>query len=699
MKSIKTKIIVLILSTIALSNILLSVIILKKTKAAMIESVLDTIEAQGKNIANRIEDENVRQWSLLESLASFPIIKGDEYDIYQKNKYLSEVRIKHDNDVGVSYFDKFGNCLIGEWLLNFYDTEPYIREALAGNDYVSPPRFAEEAILMFYSVPVTGYDGKNNGLMCVVADGMKMTDYVNQITIGKESHPIIIDRASGVLVGASDEEILRASMSGEYLLPVDSPCAELAEAYKNLLDGKTGSAFYTDPDTKTKMVAYFRPVTDKYGQSFEWSVFCAAPYDDFFASVSVLGRSVSLISAATLILVAIIGLIIITIIIKPLLTVRDNINEIASGNADLTKRIEINQQGEIGAVVSGFNKFTEKLQLIIKDIKESRESLNVAGSELNDSTLDTKVSINEILSDIKDIYSQMGNQTNCVTETAGAVNEIASNIESLERMIENQSKGVTDASSAVEEMIGNIDSVNSSVEKMAVSFNELSDCAKEGSELQINVNDRINKIKEQSETLQEANKAIASIAGQTNLLAMNAAIEAAHAGEAGKGFSVVADEIRKLSETSSLQSKTIGEQLNIIVDSINTVVTASEKSNQAFQKVKNKISETDEVVQLIKSAMDEQNAGSIQISQSLQNMNESTMEVRVASKEMAEGNKQILSEIQRLQSTTTEINKTMEHMNDGARKINDTGNTLEGISERMKVSINQIGTQIDAFKI
>ena len=386
-------------------------------------------------------------------------------------------------------------------------------------------------------------------------------------------------------------------------------------------------------------------------------------------------------------------------IVNPITIVDKTINGIASGNADLTKRIEVTSRDEIGSLVGGFNSFAEKLQSIISEVKDSKEELREAGDLMTSNAQDTAASITQIIANIESMNSQIGNQSKSVDQTAAAVNEIASNIESLEKMIETQSSGVTQASAAVEEMIGNISSVNQSVEKMAASFKDLETNTQSGINKQQAVDEQIKSIEQQSSMLQEANAAISSIAEQTNLLAMNAAIEAAHAGEAGKGFAVVADEIRKLSETSTQQSKTIGEQLNNIQNSIVTVVQASADSNQAFSSVSQQISDTDELITQIKSAMQEQQEGSKQITDALHCMNDSTSEVRTAATEMNEGNRMILNEVTALQEFTRAMKGSMEEMSIGAEKINETGASLSTISSSVKDSIDKIGDQIDQFRV
>lgn len=375
------------------------------------------------------------------------------------------------------------------------------------------------------------------------------------------------------------------------------------------------------------------------------------------------------------------------------------LKDMATGEADLTKRVQLLHRDEIGNLAINFNEFCAKLQHIVAEIKQSKRDLETTGGDLAVSTENTVSSISQIIGNLDSVHHQISGQNSTVESTATAVNQIMQEISRLNIMIEDQSAGIAEASSAVEEMMGNISSVNHSVDIMAESFGSLSQNAATGFAKQQDVNERILIIEKQSQMLREANMAISSIASQTNLLAMNAAIEAAHAGDAGRGFSVVADEIRKLSETSSVQSKTISSQLKNIQGSIAEVVQASTDASSALTVMSDKLKETDGLMSQIKLAMAEQDVGSRQIREALRGMNESTVAVQGASKDISVRNEAILAEMDSLQESSRMMSQGMNEMASGAHKIRETGMGLGNISQDMKESIKKIGGQIDLFTV
>ncbi len=511
---------------------------------------------------------------------------------------------------------------------------------------------------------------------------------VNKLVLGDTGRAIITSGDGNFIATSGDMQSIVSMMSD----PSPEITNQLKDNMAKLAKGQGGEYWLHYGNVNKDFYNVFRPV-----DGTDWAIFFMIDKSQVMASSVTIRKIVSSLCGLCGLIMMIVIFILISKSLKPISVVNASIHEIASGHADLTKRIEINDRTEVGSVVDGFNIFTGKLQDIVISLKGSKNVLMDTGEKLKESTSNTSSSITEITACIENLGSNITHQTASVVETSTAINQISANIESLNKMVVVQSSNVTEASAAVTQMISNIDSVNRSVARMANSFSELEARSVEGVKKQSDVNDRIKLIEAESQTLQEANAVISNIAEQTNLLAMNAAIEAAHAGESGKGFSVVADEIRKLSETSSAQSKTIGMQLQKIADSINGIVEASKDAQISFSSVSNGISSTDGVVQEIKNAMCEQEEGSKQITIALKNMTDSTSEVTNASTEMAEGAKAILEEVKNLQENTTSMKEAMDEMSVGAKKINETGAVLHELSGLVANSIDDISKQVDQF--
>ena len=690
--SIKAKLLIMIVLIVGISAVILTLVNYKWFSVRLTESVNNQLSAVSQDVANQIEAINTKEITQLSVLAKTDYIRDPANSLPDKQAFLTSVLNEFEgNYENLAFYDRGGNAITadGRWL-NFHDRD-YFKIAFSGQNYIADPSFSTvtNSILQYYSVPVYDFDDQPIGVLVSVLKGNALLETIEKIDIGAGMHPSVINRVTEATIANANPN----TDENAYEFELDYTQG-IGLVMSHLFAGETGVESFEDPSLGIKMITAYRPV-----EGTDWSVFAVTAYDFYFSILSVMKTASIIMMIVVIILSIVIGFFVISVLLKPLNSVKNTITEISSGSADLTKRIAIKTNDEVGDVVHGFNQFTENLQKIMQDLKTSKDNLTTAGATLHARTQDTSASITQIIANIESVHNQINTQGNSVHETAGAVNEIASNIESLERMIENQSTGVSQASTAIEEMMSNIESVNASVDKMADSFSELIESAENGSRIQSEVNAKIESIRTQSATLQEANSAIASIAGQTNLLAMNAAIEAAHAGDAGKGFSVVADEIRKLSETSSSQSKTIGNQLKEIQASISGVVDSSKQSIAAFGEVSQKIRTTDEIVQQIRGAMIEQSQGSLQINEALHSMTDSTAEVRTASREMAEGNKAILDEVQKLQDATVMMQNSMDEMSSGARKINETEAALNDIANDMDESIKGIGSQVDKFSV
>lgn len=442
---------------------------------------------------------------------------------------------------------------------------------------------------------------------------------------------------------------------------------------------------------------YFPIVNDD--ETISGMVFIARSLDSIKDTTIAAAKIITPFSLIFAIVLAAISFALIHHLMKSVKIVTDSLKEMATGEADLTKRCKLYIHDEIGFLVINFNLFCDKLQKIVTDIKGTENDLLSYGERLGDMVQENTTFVEQMITNIRTVESEVENQNTLVEDTAGSVEKISNSVQELRETLVVQNEGMQNASSAVTEMIGNVDSVSRSIEKMAGEFNALEEDVKNGILRQHSVNEQIQKIEQQSKMLNEANDVISSIANQTNLLAMNAAIEAAHAGDAGKGFAVVADEIRKLSENSSTQSQNIGEQLKAILNSISGVVEVSDLSDKMFSRVSEKIQETGQLVSQIKLSMDEQSEGSKQISEALSYMNDATIHVKESSDKVDNACSGITNDVEKLRKSSENVSKSLKAIESGVKVIEEGDESLMSISTSISGSIYRITSQIDQFKV
>lgn len=225
-----------------------------------------------------------------------------------------------------------------------------------------------------------------------------------------------------------------------------------------------------------------------------------------------------------------------------------------------------------------------------------------------------------------------------VSETTGSINAASSQVSAT---AESLSQGASQQSASVEQSAA-------SIEQMAASINQNNENARLtdniASEAAISAQEGGQAVKETVEAMQQIAERISiieEIAYQTNMLALNAAIEAARAGDHGKGFAVVAAEVRKLAERSQ---RAAGEISTLTGDS----VTIAERAGAMLNEMLPNINKTAELVQEISSASDEQATGADQISQVMNQLDNVTQQNAAASEQLAATAKEMQSQMNSL---------------------------------------------------
>ncbi|MES9698813.1 methyl-accepting chemotaxis protein [Bacillus sp. JJ927] len=250
-------------------------------------------------------------------------------------------------------------------------------------------------------------------------------------------------------------------------------------------------------------------------------------------------------------------------LVKPIEQIDTKLKELASQEGDLTARLQVNSNDEIGAIATSFNNMLENLQHIINRVqKTSVEVQNTSENMLEktntsrDATIKVQSSMSNLNASIQSQTSSMEESSTAMDDMAMSVQRIAESASSVAELAVATSEHANDGSTVIQKSISQMTTIHEAVNATS---------------------EVVERLITHTKYIDTAVQSISNIAEQTNLLALNASIEAARAGEQGKGFAVVADEVRKLAE----QSKTAATDINQLLHQIqNDTETASSMMSQ-----------------------------------------------------------------------------------------------------------------------
>lgn len=298
-------------------------------------------------------------------------------------------------------------------------------------------------------------------------------------------------------------------------------------------------------------------------------------------------------------------------ITRPIAETTNALNDIAEGEGDLTRRIEVKSKDEIAQLALAFNRFAEKIHATVAQVSDSTSLLATSAEEMSAITHETQ---------------QMAKRQHLETEqVATAMNEMAATVQEVAHNATDAADAATHASESTEHGKLLVEKVISTISLLA---DEIAHAAT-----------AINELERNTAQIDSVLVVIRNIADQTNLLALNAAIEAARAGEQGRGFAVVADEVRTLASRTQASTSEIQQMIEALqqsakstVSTMNTSTTTTQncvslvhEAGEALEAITQAVSTISQMNIQIASAANEQCAVSAEINKNINNINDITI--------------------------------------------------------------------------
>ncbi|MEC1347528.1 methyl-accepting chemotaxis protein [Bacillus haynesii] len=396
--------------------------------------------------------------------------------------------------------------------------------------------------------------------------------------------------------------------------------------------------------------------------------------EDLKAEISANGTMsewvIIIVTGVSALLGIVLSLLLLKSILVPLRSLNQQLEDIAHGEADLTKKVIVKNKDEFGQLANSFNAFVQSLTQIVKQISSSSEQVAASSEQLSASAEESKSTSELISEEMQAIADSNMTQSEMTEKSSESIHELLDRLSS----VASNTGSIADLSSSMRDKaeIGS-ESVHKMLEQM--NFIDKSvDSAGSGLQALVSSTAEISNI----------SSLITDISGQTNLLALNAAIEAARAGEQGKGFAVVAEEVRKLADETNKSANHIQSLVTTIqnesVETVNNIKVVQENVSSGIALSQETTGNFNEILNLV-----EQVASQIQeVAASTQQLTSGVEMVQNTIQTLASGSQETSASTKAVASSTQEQLASMEEISYAAESLSQLAEELQTIINRFK---------------
>jgi len=445
----------------------------------------------------------------------------------------------------------------------------YTDTVKAGVPMLTPPYVdaASHKLVVSFTAPV----GPKEALLGVAgADVLLDTVIANVVAIKPtpQSFAFLVDQ-SGTIIAHANKDLS--------LQPVAKLDAALSAAQVNRLESTQASEAVRLDDRDGKLYVTRVAGTD-------WLLAVVLDQQEAMQALQTMLTTATVTAVLLTALAAVLLSALVFKMLKRLELVRDALDDIASGEGDLTRRLDASGVDELAQIAGAFNRFIDKIAAVLVKIRTASESV--------------KVSSSEIAAGNQDLSSRTEQQASSLEETAASMEELTSTVKQ------------------------NADNARQA-NQMAQSA---SGVASKGGQVVAQVVDTMASINDSSKKIVDIISVIDGIAFQTNILALNAAVEAARAGEQGRGFAVVATEVRSLAQRSAGAAKEIKLLIDDSVGKVDSGARLVDEAGATMQEIVDSVRRVTDIMGEITAASVEQSSGIEQVNQAIAQMDQVTQQ-------------------------------------------------------------------------